>query len=248
MRGLVEATGAGLRGDSDRALLEQMGGVRAPRTARVVAAANLSDSNHTQRRRPKAEPTVTVVEATAIDDTAEEWQETGHRWLGMRVRRFFDKSYSDGRLTKWMPESGDDAAIWHMVHDDGDEEDLEEYEVVAAIRALLLGRTVGKNPEDASEVSDGEEDTARQGSQSETTEARLARTNQCAKNVSCVRGYKHGSGPCKIRDRVQATEEAEDEVEDGVEDAVEEAPVTSRCAKHASCVRAFRHSGRCKLR
>ena len=91
---------------------------------------------------------------------------------------------------------------------DGDEEDLEEYEVVAAIRALLLGRTVGKNPEDASEVSDGEEDTARQGSQSETTEARLARTNQCAKNVSCVRGYKHGSGPCKIRDRVQATEEA----------------------------------------
>ena len=136
MRGLVEATDSGLRGESDRALLEQMGGVRAPRTARVVAAANLSDSKPGARRRPRAEPTVTVVEATAIDDAdaaagggengtadgEEEWHETGHKWLGKRVRRFFEKSYSDGRLTKWMPESGEDAAIWHMVHDDGDEE------------------------------------------------------------------------------------------------------------------------------
>ena len=117
--------------------------------------------------------------------------------------------------------------------------------MVAAIRALSSGRTVGKNPEAASEVSEGEEENkVRQVSQAETTEARLARTNQCAKHASCVRGYKHGPGPCKIR--VQVTEdEVEDEVEDGVEDEVEQA---SRCAKHASCVRAFRHPGRCKIR
>ena len=30
-----------------------------------------------------------------------------------------------------LPAEGDDFALWHMVHDDGDEEDLEEDEVRA---------------------------------------------------------------------------------------------------------------------
>ena len=41
-----------------------------------------------------------------------------------------------GLITKWAPASGEDAAIWHMVHDDGDEEDLDEAEMHAAIALL----------------------------------------------------------------------------------------------------------------
>jgi hypothetical protein len=36
---------------------------------------------------------------------------------------------SDGYISGWLPADGDDVALWHMVHDDGDEEDLEEAEV-----------------------------------------------------------------------------------------------------------------------
>ena len=39
----------------------------------------------------------------------------------------------------WLPAEGDDFALWHLVHDDGDEEDLEEHEVVAAIEHVQGG-------------------------------------------------------------------------------------------------------------
>ena len=40
-----------------------------------------------------------------------------------RVRRFFDGcAMSDGVIENWLPAEGGEAALWHMVHDDGDEE------------------------------------------------------------------------------------------------------------------------------
>ena len=33
---------------------------------------------------------------------------------------------SDGRMVAWLPGDGEDPPLWHMVHHDGDEEDLEE--------------------------------------------------------------------------------------------------------------------------
>lgn len=38
---------------------------------------------------------------------------------------------SDGVIVGWLPPDGEDEALWHMVHDDGDEEDLDEYEAHA---------------------------------------------------------------------------------------------------------------------
>lgn len=34
-----------------------------------------------------------------------------------------------GTIVGWLPPEGEDIALWHVVHDDGDEEDLEETEV-----------------------------------------------------------------------------------------------------------------------
>ena len=36
---------------------------------------------------------------------------------------------ADGTLVRWIGAEGSDPALFHMVHDDGDEEDLEEAEV-----------------------------------------------------------------------------------------------------------------------
>lgn len=30
-----------------------------------------------------------------------------------------------GTVVGWLPPEGDDEALWHVVHDDGDEEDLD---------------------------------------------------------------------------------------------------------------------------
>ena len=62
----------------------------------------------------------------------EGWLDSGHEWIGASVRRFFAGGVvSDGEVVRWLPAEGDDAALWHMVHEDGDEEDLEEDEVRA---------------------------------------------------------------------------------------------------------------------
>jgi hypothetical protein len=66
----------------------------------------------------------------------------GHEWLGQRVRRFdHDTGHPiDGTLQSWVPADEEDPALWHMVHDDGDKEDLDEHEVKEAL--LLLKNDV----------------------------------------------------------------------------------------------------------
>ena len=47
--------------------------------------------------------------------------------------RKFKRQVFRGRITGWVPAEGDDQALWHVVHADGDEEDLSENEAIAAI-------------------------------------------------------------------------------------------------------------------
>ena len=40
------------------------------------------------------------------------------------------------KVVKWLPPGDDpkeDPALWHILHQDGDEEDLEEHEMLAAL-------------------------------------------------------------------------------------------------------------------
>ena len=62
----------------------------------------------------------------------EQWQTEGHEWLGRRVARPFGKTKVFlGNITKWIPpdEAAGDGPLFHVVHDDGDKEDLEDFEV-----------------------------------------------------------------------------------------------------------------------
>jgi hypothetical protein len=74
------------------------------------------------------------------DDTefSEEWSTSGHRWIGVKLARWFASGIATGRVTRWLPagERDEDAALWGMEHDDGDTEELEEWEVVEAIEML----------------------------------------------------------------------------------------------------------------
>ena len=68
-----------------------------------------------------------------------EWQTSGHEFVGKRIRQHFTgHGFSLGTITKWAADDGDDAAMFHVIHDDGDEEDLDERGVVIGIRAFKL--------------------------------------------------------------------------------------------------------------
>jgi ATP-dependent 26S proteasome regulatory subunit len=83
--------------------------------------------------------------------TDDEWKAVGNRWIGSRVRRYFEDFgvWANGTITRYLPpedvsqgnkgggksrKAADSAsALWHVEHDDGDEEDLEEFELTEAI-------------------------------------------------------------------------------------------------------------------
>ena len=76
-----------------------------------------------------------TMEEGSMEDAAAEWLIHGHGWLGERaLRRFKVRGQPDalalGRITRWQREDVEagDGALFHCVHDDGDEEDLEAEE------------------------------------------------------------------------------------------------------------------------
>ena len=63
------------------------------------------------------------------DEESPPWQLGGSRYIGRRVGRTFNRHVALGRITGWCEADADEPALWHVAHDDGDGEDLEEYEV-----------------------------------------------------------------------------------------------------------------------
>ena len=68
------------------------------------------------------------------------WADVGP-WVGRATRRFFRGNACDGTVSKYLPESDGEAALWRVVMVDGDVEDLEEVEVVCAMYAFHSGAT-----------------------------------------------------------------------------------------------------------
>lgn len=64
-----------------------------------------------------------------ITPPSAEYEKTGSEYIGKSVKRFFKKKLVLGRIVSWLPPNEEDEALWHVIHADGDEEDLEEHEV-----------------------------------------------------------------------------------------------------------------------
>ncbi len=63
-------------------------------------------------------------------EESSEWLTTGSEYIGRYVKRKFGKKKAIiGVIIGWLPPDGEDMALWHVEHVDGDEEDLEEFEV-----------------------------------------------------------------------------------------------------------------------
>ena len=63
-----------------------------------------------------------------------DWQLSGHRFIGERVSVIYPNGLAGiGTVQKYLPPDGDDEALFHILHDDGDKEDLDIHECFAAM-------------------------------------------------------------------------------------------------------------------
>eukprot|EP00656_Telonema_subtile_P036096 TRINITY_DN40062_c0_g1_i1.p1 TRINITY_DN40062_c0_g1~~TRINITY_DN40062_c0_g1_i1.p1 ORF type:complete len:203 (+),score=69.54 TRINITY_DN40062_c0_g1_i1:137-745(+) len=120
------------------------------------------------------------------DEDELEWQHTGHLWLNRYVLRDYgaDQGTNQGTITKWVPADPknpeEDPALWHVVFDDGDQEDLEAEEVEEALQlyAVRGSRKRGAQAEEQSSperprkrsqrLSSSEEEESERGSETES--------------------------------------------------------------------------------
>ena len=66
-------------------------------------------------------------ESLNVSDSLEyDWQFSGHCFIGERISRLYPNGQSAiGTVQKYLPSDGDDEALFHILHDDGDKEDLD---------------------------------------------------------------------------------------------------------------------------
>lgn len=96
--------------------------------------------NELEKLRNEKHAAAETVRAAA--SPVSQWRSTNHESVGQRVRRFFpDHPTTDGDVRMWRPATEDGGSQFHCVHDDGDEETLDEDELEAAIAAYALGHT-----------------------------------------------------------------------------------------------------------
>ena len=128
---------------------------------------NGEDAPPAKKARSDA-PVAKLAPATAPEEQEDEipWVTTGHKWVGKSLTRTFVRGRkpvkSVARVTKWVPADDEDPALWHLVHEDGDEEDLEEFEVLATLRQMARAS----------------EPTAKQQQRAEAAERQLMRAEE----------------------------------------------------------------------
>merc|ERR1719223_1905326 len=67
-------------------------------------------------------------EESKLRERAARMLPSGHELIGQRTSRRYGKQEVLGRIERWLPPEGGEPALFHVVHDDGDEEDLDEEE------------------------------------------------------------------------------------------------------------------------
>lgn len=134
------------------------------------------DSESHQLRTPSDSPTKASLNAKAVRKMKSEgWcfahDEGADSWVSKRCRKFYDGKPFDGTIIAFLPASENEGLpIWHLKHDDGDSEDLDEEEVKKY--SALFQENVSRPPEDSypsdSESTQTEGSPSRQGNHSDS--------------------------------------------------------------------------------
>jgi hypothetical protein len=110
-----------------------------------------------------------LIAAYDLSEPAVEYVSEGHEWIGRKVARTFGRKKVIGTVVGWAPPTNEDAALWRVMHTDGDEEDLEEHEV---LESLVEDEEEDEEEEEEAEgeeneeAEDGDENSDEEGSSS----------------------------------------------------------------------------------
>ena len=67
----------------------------------------------------------------------EEW-DANHMWIGKTILRWFPKHGAvRATVRSWLPPHGRNAALWHVRHADGEEEDLEQKDMEEGLNVYV---------------------------------------------------------------------------------------------------------------
>ena len=101
----------------------------------AATIANAHDDATTAAANAAAPRSPRTYVSRKVDDD-DEWSldDGSYEYVGQRIARDFDGRVVLGRVTGYLAQM-DGPMLWHASHDDGDSEDLEHDEVVAALRS-----------------------------------------------------------------------------------------------------------------
>jgi hypothetical protein len=127
-------------GDEDKKQYEAAAAKDKVRYEEELERATMVDAS--SLKKPAKKPKKGEEDSDEEMDDPIEWLTSGHKWVGKTVRRIIEKDEGEEgflvvecTVTAWVPTEGDDFALWHVQHADGDEEDLEEWEMLDALAA-----------------------------------------------------------------------------------------------------------------
>ena len=117
-------------GGSPRAAAEEAAGQPSKKRGRF------EPSQRPEHLKPRATAAAVAETAAAAEAAGTGWRCTGSKHVGRRARRLFARAIvSLGTVAAWVPagSGGDNTALWRVLYDDGDEEDLELPELTEAL-------------------------------------------------------------------------------------------------------------------
>ena len=146
---------------------------------------------------------VKVVSAGEVSERRP-WRTEGHPFLGQMARRFYDMGkgkeirlkHYDGKIDGWLPPEGDDAPLWHLALDNGEDEELDEDEATEAVRDLAEGRETASPEAEAAAVKAAEDEAKAAAAEDRRpkSEKRIWASRECRDRWQIIQDLDEHSG------------------------------------------------------
>ena len=91
-----------------------------PSATEVKIAAIVATASNESEQEVIVQRCSTRSPSECAEPIIEKWQWSGHTWINQQVVRQFGDHKVGGEVTSWLPASGDDPALFHVVHEDGE--------------------------------------------------------------------------------------------------------------------------------
>ena len=134
--------------DKDAGIMRDMYDSKDDKIGECVVALNVLDGKKSHEFKQALSPKGTIHFTAKFSPRV-----LGHEWIGQEIIRSIDGVEIHARVTAWAPAVGSDPASWHVVHNDGDEKELNEADMLAALKRASNRNEEAENREEVEEAA-----------------------------------------------------------------------------------------------